>query len=171
MTIRILAIELSNTILLLVFNDKIPLKNWWRGLTIFVPCSVCLELKKVESLWSIWWFPSPQWTKTTDCFILGGSMIVQCPTLCYLVLSAQFGLLTICTPRSSGSSDWAVSLPTDYRLNGWRTEVWVPVGTRCVPSPCHPDQFWGSPSLLMGTRGSFPGGKAAGEWSWPLTSN
>jgi len=22
----------------------------------------------------------------------------------------------------------------------------------------------------MGTRGSFPGGKAAGSWSWPLTS-
>jgi len=22
----------------------------------------------------------------------------------------------------------------------------------------------------MGTRGSFPGGKAAGAWSWPLTS-
>jgi hypothetical protein len=25
-------------------------------------------------------------------------------------------------------------------------------------------------SYLMGTRGSFPGGKAAGGWSWPLTS-
>jgi hypothetical protein len=23
----------------------------------------------------------------------------------------------------------------------------------------------------MGTGGSFPGGKAAGAWSWPLTSN
>jgi len=22
----------------------------------------------------------------------------------------------------------------------------------------------------MGTRGSFPGGKVAGAWSWPLTS-
>jgi len=22
----------------------------------------------------------------------------------------------------------------------------------------------------MGSRGSFPGGKAAGAWSWPLTS-
>jgi len=22
----------------------------------------------------------------------------------------------------------------------------------------------------MGTRGSFPGGKAAGSWRWPLTS-
>jgi len=25
-------------------------------------------------------------------------------------------------------------------------------------------------SYPMGTRGSFPGGKAAGTWSWPLTS-
>jgi hypothetical protein len=27
-----------------------------------------------------------------------------------------------------------------------------------------------SASYSMGTRGSFPGGKAAGSWSWPLTS-
>jgi hypothetical protein len=27
-----------------------------------------------------------------------------------------------------------------------------------------------SASYPMGTRGSFPGGKAAGSWSWPLTS-
>jgi hypothetical protein len=25
-------------------------------------------------------------------------------------------------------------------------------------------------SYSVGTRGSFPGGKAAGAWSWPLTS-
>jgi hypothetical protein len=34
-------------------------------------------------------------------------------------------------------------------------------------------KLWGPPSFLsneypMGTRGSFPGGKAAGAWSWPL---
>jgi len=28
-----------------------------------------------------------------------------------------------------------------------------------------------SASYLMGTRGSFPGDKVAGAWSWPLTSN
>jgi hypothetical protein len=34
-------------------------------------------------------------------------------------------------------------------------------------------RFWGSYSngtYPMGTRGSFPGGKVAGAWSWPLTS-
>jgi len=38
-------------------------------------------------------------------------------------------------------------------------------------SPPRPERLWGPPSLLqVGTRGSFPGGKAAGAWSWPLTS-
>jgi hypothetical protein len=33
-----------------------------------------------------------------------------------------------------------------------------------------PDRPWGPPSLLYnGYRISFPGGKAAGVWSWPLT--
>jgi len=32
-------------------------------------------------------------------------------------------------------------------------------------------RLWGPPSLLSnGYRGSFIGGKAAGAWSWPLTS-
>jgi len=36
-------------------------------------------------------------------------------------------------------------------------------------TPC-PSQLWGPPSILSnGTRGSFPGGKAVGVWSWLLT--
>jgi len=35
-------------------------------------------------------------------------------------------------------------------------------------------EFFSSPPRLtpypMGTRGSFPGGKTVGAWSWPLTS-
>jgi hypothetical protein len=37
-------------------------------------------------------------------------------------------------------------------------------------TPC-PDRLWRSTSLLSnGYRGFYPGGKAAGTWSWPLTS-
>jgi hypothetical protein len=39
-------------------------------------------------------------------------------------------------------------------------------------SPHSPNWFWGRPSLLSnGYRGSFPGGKAAGAWSWPFIYN
>jgi len=34
-----------------------------------------------------------------------------------------------------------------------------------IPCGAHPASY------AMGTRDSFHGGKAAGEWSWPLTSN
>jgi len=40
-------------------------------------------------------------------------------------------------------------------------------------SLCHSDQTGSGShpaSYPMGNRGSFPGGKAAGTWSWPLTS-
>jgi hypothetical protein len=37
-------------------------------------------------------------------------------------------------------------------------------------SPLRPDRLWGPRSLLSsGYQGSFPGGEAAGAWSWPLT--
>jgi len=38
-------------------------------------------------------------------------------------------------------------------------------------SPPRVDPLWDSPSLLSkGYRGLFPESKAAGAWSWPLTS-
>jgi len=34
-----------------------------------------------------------------------------------------------------------------------------------------PDRLWGPPSVIFnGYRGLLPRGKAAGTWSWPLTS-
>jgi hypothetical protein len=43
---------------------------------------------------------------------------------------------------------------------------------RIFSSPPRPDRLWGPPSLLpKGTGGSFPGGKAAEVWIWPLHLN
>jgi hypothetical protein len=58
------------------------------------------------------------------------------------------------------------------RATGWTAGVWFPVGARhfslfhSVQTDCkaRPDSY------LMGARGTFLGGKAAGAWSWPLTS-
>jgi hypothetical protein len=50
--------------------------------------------------------------------------------------------------------------------------VRVPVLSRILSSPRRPDRFWGPPNLLSnGYRGHFPRNKAAGAWSWPLTSS
>jgi hypothetical protein len=55
----------------------------------------------------------------------------------------------------------------DYGLDDWGSRVWFLVGTRtfslhhCVQngSGAHPASY------PMGTKGSFPGSKAAGAWS------
>jgi hypothetical protein len=70
------------------------------------------------------------------------------------------------------SRDSAVGIATGYGLDDWAVGVRVPVGSRMLTSPCCPDRLWGPPNLLYnGYRGFFPGGKAVGAWSWPLTSN
>jgi hypothetical protein len=70
------------------------------------------------------------------------------------------------------SRDSAVGIATGYGLEDWEVVVQVPVGSRIITSPCRPDRLWGPPNLpYNGYRELFPGGKAAGAWSWPLTSN
>jgi len=45
------------------------------------------------------------------------------------------------------------------------------IGVQGFSSPSRPHWLWGPPSpLSSGYEGSFPGVKAAGAWSWPLTS-
>jgi len=54
---------------------------------------------------------------------------------------------------------------------GW-SGVWVLARAGNLPLHCCIETGSGaiSASYLMGTRGSFLGDKAAGSWSWPLTS-
>jgi len=53
---------------------------------------------------------------------------------------------------------------------GW-SGVWVPAGLGIFLFTTAFRRLWGHPAYYpMGTRGSFPGGKAAWEWSWPFIS-
>jgi hypothetical protein len=78
-----------------------------------------------------------------------------------------YQIITVCMSR-----DNVVGIATGYGLDNGGVGVRVPVGPRIFFSPLRPDWLWGPPSFLsMDTGGSFPGGKAAGPWSWPLISN
>jgi hypothetical protein len=69
-------------------------------------------------------------------------------------------------------SDSAVGIATGYALDGQDVEVRVPVGLRIFSASFRPNRFWGPHSLLSNEYGRvFPGGKAAGAWSYTLTSN
>jgi hypothetical protein len=72
--------------------------------------------------------------------------------------------------RQARSRDSSVGITNGYRLDDRGFRVRVPVGSRIfhvvqTGSGIHPTTY------PMGTVGSFPGGKAAGVWSLPLTSN
>jgi hypothetical protein len=55
------------------------------------------------------------------------------------------------------SWDSAFGIATNYGLGGWGVRVWIPVGAIFFSSPCHPDRFWGPPSLSCnGYWGMFP---------------
>jgi hypothetical protein len=69
------------------------------------------------------------------------------------------------------SRDSSVGIVLSYGLDDWRSRVRFPAGVGNFSlhhrvqnsSGAHPDSY------PMGKRGSFPGVKAAGSWSWPLT--
>jgi hypothetical protein len=62
--------------------------------------------------------------------------------------------------------------PSEIGLDDRRIGVGVPVGSRIFTSSRRPDRLWGLRNILSnGYGGLFPGGKEAGVWSWPLTSN
>jgi hypothetical protein len=67
-------------------------------------------------------------------------------------------LLSICT------SDSSVGIALGYGLDDRGSRVRFPAGDGNFSLHHHPASY------PMGTRGSFPGGKAARAWSWPLIS-
>jgi hypothetical protein len=63
------------------------------------------------------------------------------------------------------SLDSSVGIALGYGLDDRGSRVRFPAGAGnfSLHHRAHPASY------PMGTRGSFPGGKAAGAWSWPLT--
>jgi len=79
----------------------------------------------------------------------------------------------ICYSHSQTKSrDSSVSVTLGYGLDDQGSRVRLPTaaGNSSLYRRVHNDSGAHPASSLMGTRGSFPGGKAAGTWSWPLTS-
>jgi hypothetical protein len=70
------------------------------------------------------------------------------------------------------SRDNSVSIVLGYELDDQGSRVWLPIGAGNFSLHHHVQNGSGAhpASYPMGTRGSFFGGKAAGAWSWPLTS-
>jgi hypothetical protein len=83
----------------------------------------------------------------------------------------RYLIILLCTTFCR-SRDSSVGIATVYGLDAWGVGLRVPVGSNVsflrvvqTGSGAHPAFY------QMGTGGYFPGGKAAGSWSWPLTSN
>jgi hypothetical protein len=74
--------------------------------------------------------------------------------------------------RTQYSRDSSVGIALGYKMDDWGSSVRFPAGAGNLSlhyrvqngSGAHPASY------PMGTRGSFPGCKAGGTWSWPLTS-
>jgi hypothetical protein len=69
------------------------------------------------------------------------------------------------------SRDDSVGIATDYRLDDRMIGFRILAGAGNFSLRHHVQTGSGAHpvSYPMGTGGSFPGGKAAGAWSWPLT--
>jgi hypothetical protein len=80
--------------------------------------------------------------------------------------------ILVYTPHGKESRDSSVGIALGYRLDerGSRVRFLAEAGNFSLHHRIQNGSGTHSASNKMGTRGSFPGGKAAGAWSWPLTS-
>jgi hypothetical protein len=68
------------------------------------------------------------------------------------------------------SRDSSVGIALGYGLDDRGSRVRFPAGAaKCLHHRVQNGSGVHPASYPMGTRGSFPGGKSAGAWSWPLT--
>jgi hypothetical protein len=73
--------------------------------------------------------------------------------------------------RFSNSRDSYFGIATDYGLDGRMIGVRISEGAgNSFRHRVHTGSGAHPASYPMGTSSSFPGGKVAGAWSWPLTS-
>jgi hypothetical protein len=101
-------------------------------------------------------------------------MLNRCEQQYHVVTLFQFGiyLKRFCKFLFTESRDSSVGIAMGYGLDDRGSRVRFPAGAGNFSlhhrvqngSGVHPAPY------PMGTRGSFPGSKAAGSWSWPLTS-
>jgi hypothetical protein len=75
-------------------------------------------------------------------------------------------------PLSSKRRDSSVGIELSYWLIDRGSRLWFPAeaGDFSFHHRVQSDSAAHPASYPIGTRGSFPGGKAGGAWTWPLTS-
>jgi hypothetical protein len=103
-------------------------------------------------------------------------LIRHCHQLLYLAINSTLIYETVYLLSylgTVGSRDSGVGIVTVYGLDDEIFGVRFQVGSRIFFSSSRPDRFWGPSNLLSnGYQRPFPrGGKAAGVWNWPLTSD
>jgi hypothetical protein len=125
--------------------------------------------RALEPVWTQWRrekFPSPAGNRKPFFYHIACSLHwLSYFHSCYRKLSKP----TVSLPQSHDSS---VGIALGYELDDHGSRVRFPPGAGNVSpnhsvhngSGAHPAPY------PMGTRGSFSEGKAAGAWSWPLTS-
>jgi hypothetical protein len=84
----------------------------------------------------------------------------------------RWKIILKCNKQFFKSRDSSVGIALGYRLDDRGSRVRFPAGAGNFSVHHHIQNGSGAhlASYPMGTRGFFPGSKAAGAWSWPLTS-
>jgi hypothetical protein len=169
-----------------------PLKNWGQVSSINCnerrcePCGGLLHcgihpiqpcllqprypgLKRPAVEWRYRWSEDRPFSRLTEIVVsfpgCKGDKIVKLISQLHIFVYNVYGMYI-------ESRDSTVGIATGYGLDDQGVEVRVPEGARIFTFPCRQIGSGAHPaSYPMGNGGSFPGGEAAGAWSWPLTSN